>query len=138
MKFEIELNKEDAFRALLEVLDMSWIDDDGKFEIKSGKVLKDGEVFDDRADLFAALRNVENSIYPNLEFRGDAYITDYGNDDYESIDYGVQIGMLRSRVKKKMLTLDSKSESYKHLNDISERLKAIINCIYLYQAEIFD
>lgn len=77
VKIEIDLNKDQALDALLEILDMKWINDDGHFEIKNGKVYKNGEHYDDRADLFAALRNVENALYPNLEFRSDPYITDY-------------------------------------------------------------
>lgn len=78
---EMDLDKDHALDILLEVLDMKWIHDDGHFEIKNGKVYKNGEYYDDRADLFAALRNVENALYPNLEFRSDPYITDYGNDE---------------------------------------------------------
>ena len=77
VKIEIDLNKDQAIDALLEILDMKWINDDGRFEIKNGQVYKNGEYYDDRADLFAALRNVENALYPNLEFRSDPYITDY-------------------------------------------------------------
>ena len=77
---EMDLDKDHALDILLEILDMKWIDDDGHFEIKNGKVYKNGEHCDDRADLFAALRNVENALYPNLEFRGDPYITNYGDE----------------------------------------------------------
>lgn len=74
---EMDLGKDRALDILLEVLNMEWINDDGKFEIKNGKVYKNGEHYDDRADLFAALRNVENALYANLEFRRDPYITNY-------------------------------------------------------------
>ena len=74
---EMDLNKDQALDALLEILDMEWIHDDGHFEIKNGKVYKNGKHYDDRADLFAALRNVENALYPNLEYRSDPYITHY-------------------------------------------------------------
>lgn len=74
---EMDLNKDQALDALLEILHMTWINDEGNFEIKNGKVYKNGKHYDDRADLFAALRNVENALYPNLDFRGDPYITHY-------------------------------------------------------------
>ena len=66
---EMDLDKDQALDALLEILDMEWIHDDGRFEIKNGHVYKNGKRYDDRADLFAALRNVENALYPNLEYR---------------------------------------------------------------------
>lgn len=78
---EMDLNKDQALDALLEILDMEWIHDDGRFEIKNGKVYKNGKHYDDRADLFAALRNVENALYPNLEYRSDTYITHYDEND---------------------------------------------------------
>lgn len=81
VKIEIDLNESQALDALLEILDMEWIHDDGCFEIKNGQVYKNGEYYDDRADLFAALRNVENALYPNLEYRGDAYITHYDDEN---------------------------------------------------------
>lgn len=77
IRIEIDLNKDQALDALLEILGMEWINDDGHFEIKNGKVYKNGKHYDDRADLFAALRNVENALYPNLEYRSDPYITHY-------------------------------------------------------------
>ena len=80
MKFEVELDRDTALQALLECLDMTWINDEGNFEIKKGSVYKNGKIYDDRADLFAALRNVENAMYPNLDFRGDPYITNYGDE----------------------------------------------------------
>jgi len=77
---EMDLDKDQALDALLEILHMTWINDEGNFEIKNGKVYKNGKHYDDRADLFAALRNVENALYPNLDFRGDPYITNYGDE----------------------------------------------------------
>lgn len=35
---------------------------------------------DDRADLFCALRNVLNALAPNLDFRSDPYITNWGDE----------------------------------------------------------
>lgn len=81
ISIQMDLGKDQALDILLETLGMEWIHDDGHFEIKNGKVYKNGEHYDDRADLFAALRNVENALYPNLEFRGDPYITHYGDEE---------------------------------------------------------
>lgn len=78
---EMDLDKDQALDILLETLGMEWINDDAHFEIKNGKVYKNGKHYDDRADLFAALRNVENALYGNLEFRGDPYITNYGDEE---------------------------------------------------------
>jgi hypothetical protein len=80
IKFEMEMDFDTAFDALLEVLDMKWVLDDDAFEIKKGMVYRNGEPFDERADMFAALRNILNAHYPNLDFRGDDYITHYGDE----------------------------------------------------------
>lgn len=69
-----------AFDALCQVLGMEWVKDDANFEIKNGYVYKNGKKYDCRADMFAALRNVLNANYPNLEFRSDQYITNYEDD----------------------------------------------------------
>ena len=84
MKVKIELDLEwyDVFDALLQTLNMEWIQDqDAEFEIKNGTVYKDGTRWDDRADLFAALRNVQNAQIPNLDFRSDPYITHYCDEE---------------------------------------------------------
>ena len=86
IKIEIEMSVEQSVRCLLETLDMSWINDPGDFEIKNGSVYKNGELYDYRADLFAALRNLENQLYPNLEVRSDPYITNYSDGEDEDID----------------------------------------------------
>lgn len=78
IKFEVELTKDQLLEAFLESIHMNWINDDGDFEIRDDGVYKDGELIDERSNLFAALRNVENSMYPGLEFRSDSYITHYG------------------------------------------------------------
>ena len=80
IKFEIEMDFDQAFDALCEVLHMdSLVNEEGKVEIKKGMVYVNGKAVDDRPDLFAALRNVLNAKYPNLEFRSDSYITHYGD-----------------------------------------------------------
>ena len=81
VKFEIPMDFDMAFSALCQVLDMEWINDDANFEIKNGYVYKNGKKFDCRANMFAALRNVLNATYGNLEFRGDSYITHYSDDE---------------------------------------------------------
>jgi hypothetical protein len=78
--FEFDLDWYGAFDILLKELHMEWINNDDDFEIKNGKVYANGKVVDDRADLFAALRNVQNAQIPNLEFRSDPYITHYGDE----------------------------------------------------------
>ena len=78
---EFDLDWYGAFDILLKELHMEWINDDRNFEIKNGKVYANGKVVDDRADLFAALRNVQNAQIPNLEFRSDPYITHYCDED---------------------------------------------------------
>lgn len=81
VKFEIPMDFDMAFSALCQVLDMEWIEDDANFEIKNGYVYRNGKKYDYRADMFAALRNVLNATYRNLEFRGDSYITHYSDDE---------------------------------------------------------
>ena len=81
VQIEYDMNWQNAFDLLLQILHMTWIDKDAKFEIKNGKVYSNGKVVDDRADLFAALRNVQNAMIPNLEFRSDKYITHYCDEE---------------------------------------------------------
>lgn len=81
VQIEYDIDWQHAFDLLLETLHMRWINDDAHFEIKNGMVYKDGAKFDDRADLFAALRNVQNAMIPNLEFRSDTYITHYCDEE---------------------------------------------------------
>ena len=80
VKFEMDMDFDMAFSALCQVLDMEWINDDANFEIKDGYVYKDGEKYDYRADMFAALRNILNAKYHNLDFRSDPYITNYEDE----------------------------------------------------------
>lgn len=78
---KIDIDPAEAFRILCKTLDMDFVLD----ENTNYKVFKDdhdnknrvyvyGECFDDRGDLFVALRNVAVNIFPNVGFRGDDYI----------------------------------------------------------------
>ena len=84
----IDVNEFEAFRILCKTLDMDFVyNDDRKFIIKKDEeedtnfvyLVENGEetLYDERGDLFVALRNVAVNICPNVEFRGDSYI--YGN-----------------------------------------------------------
>ena len=81
VQYEFDLDWYGAFYILLKELDMEWIYNNDDFEIKNGKVYANGKVVDDRADLFAALRNVQNAMIPNLEFRSAPYITHYCDEE---------------------------------------------------------
>lgn len=83
VQIEYDIDWQRAFDLLLDTLHMRWINKDADFEIKNGKVYANGKVVDDRADLFAALRNVQNAQIPNLEFRSDPYITHYCDEEDE-------------------------------------------------------
>ena len=81
---QIDIDSSEAFRILCETLHMtSVLDEDTKFIIKKNEdgennlyVIKDGveHYYDDRGDLFVALRNVAVNMFPNTSFRRDAYI----------------------------------------------------------------
>lgn len=82
-----ELGWEQAFDLLLQVLDMTNIvNSEEELYIHKGRVCRkdrktgEYEIIDDRADLFAALRNVVNAMVPNLDYRSDPYITNWGNE----------------------------------------------------------
>lgn len=78
-----ELDDIKAFYILCEVLHIKdLVLSEEKLYIHEGNVCrkdKNGkfEVVDERADLFAALRNVACAHWPNVEFRSDPYITCY-------------------------------------------------------------
>lgn len=84
---QIDIDSSEAFRILCETLHMtSVLDEDTKFIIKKNDdgennlyAIKNGVEYhyDDRGDLFVALRNVAVNMFPNTSFRGDDYI--YGN-----------------------------------------------------------
>lgn len=81
---QIDIDSREAFRILCETLHMkSVLDEDTKFIVKKNE---DGENhlyaikndveqhYDDRGDLFVALRNVAVNMFPNTSFRSDDYI----------------------------------------------------------------
>lgn len=78
-----------AFHLLCEVLDIKeLILSEEELVIHDGAVCRrkeDGEyeVVDERADLFAALRNVACATWPNLDYRSDDYITNYCDGEEE-------------------------------------------------------
>ena len=84
---QIDIDSSEAFRILCETLHMtSVLEEDTKFIVKKNEdgennlyVIKNGVEYhyDDRGDLFVALRNVAVNIFPNTSFRSDDYI--YGN-----------------------------------------------------------
>lgn len=83
---EVTFDEVQAFRTLCEVLDIdSVVFSEEQLYIHKGKVCRkdengDFKVVDDRADLFAALRNVAVAYWANCEFRSDPYITNWGEE----------------------------------------------------------
>ena len=81
---KIDIDEYEAFRILCKTLDMSFVlNEDIDFFVRKDDCgyncvyyIKDGhdEIYDDRGDLFVALRNVAVNLFPNLEFRGEKYI----------------------------------------------------------------
>lgn len=81
---QIDIDKYEAFRVLCKTLDMDFIfNEDIYFFVRKDcynnncvYYIKDGhdELYDDRGDLFIALRNVAVNIFPNVWFRNDDYI----------------------------------------------------------------
>lgn len=82
-----ELDEIQALRLFVRVLDMENLTcGEEQLYIHGGKVCRkdengEYEAVDDRADLFAALRNVINALVPNCDFRSDPYITHYCDGD---------------------------------------------------------
>ncbi len=79
----IEISSTKAFTLLCKKLHMdSVLNEDGLYEVRpeykypaeGNKLWKDGEIIDERGDLFIALRNVAVQLYPNLLFRNADYI----------------------------------------------------------------
>lgn len=78
---DIEVNTSDAFRILCQTLDMEWmLDDDLDFyaaldkETEECFVMKGGEVYDDRGELYLALCNLAREIFPNCELRNPTVV----------------------------------------------------------------
>jgi hypothetical protein len=121
---ELTINERKAFTMLCDALDIKEL-------IQSDKdlVIKDGYVqvrtpsggylvVDNRADLFAALRNVANCITPNCEFRSDPYITHYDECDEVEHNYDVcDICDLLERVKE----LEARAKSLEKRMDTTEK-----------------
>lgn len=80
---EVTFDEVQAFRTLCEALEIDTVVlSEEQLYIHKGKVCRkdrdgDLEVVDDRADLFAALRNVAVAYWAGCEFRSDPYITHY-------------------------------------------------------------
>lgn len=78
---------EDVFRVLIGKLHMDFVlDEDTNYIVKDrygANVVYRSDIpnikFDDRGDLFVALRNVAVNMFPNLSFRSEDYI--YSNKD---------------------------------------------------------
>lgn len=80
---ETDINEKQAFDLLLKATLMDDMLLDDSLEVKHNTygekvvyrvVNGHDETFDDRGDLFVALRNVACCLYPNLPFRGADYI----------------------------------------------------------------
>lgn len=81
---QIDIDSSEAFRILCETLHMTSVfDQDTKFIVKKNEdgennlyAIKDGVEYhyDDKGDLFVALRNVAVNMFPNTSFRSDDYI----------------------------------------------------------------
>lgn len=93
---QIDIEPEEAFRVLCETLNMKFVlDDYNDFIIKKdpygdNRVYQryfDGAYetrpYDDRGDLFIALRNVAVQMFPNLHFRNEKYIYKYEESEGE-------------------------------------------------------
>jgi hypothetical protein len=80
----IDIESDEAFRILCKTLDMEYVlNEDIDFFIKKDSYgdncvyyISDGhdEMYDDRGDLFVALRNVAVNMFPNVYFRSADYI----------------------------------------------------------------
>ena len=85
---KIKLNEYDALEALCKALNCEVVlDPDKELKIEKGYVwIKENgkwKKYDERADLYAALRNVICAITPNCEFRSGSDITHYDDErDY--------------------------------------------------------
>lgn len=86
---EIDITPEEAFNILCKSLKMEFVmnemtnftvakNDFGENVVWIGSA-HDGSWFDDRGDLFVALRNVAVRLFPNVSFRNKDYIMRYGD-----------------------------------------------------------
>lgn len=82
---KIDIDEAEAFRILCKTLDMEFVlNDDIEFYVKKDEEYEElkvcykenghEKVYDERGELFVALRNVAVNIFPNRSFRGDEYI----------------------------------------------------------------
>lgn len=77
---QIDIEPAEAFRILCKTLCMDCVlDEHTKYEVRKSEdyderhVYLGGVRYDDRGDLFAALRKVATLIFPNVAFRGENY-----------------------------------------------------------------
>lgn len=80
----IDIDSSEAFRILCKTLHMDFVlDEEIDFFVRKNDeeencvyVIRNGhdELYDERGDLFVALRNVAVNMFPNLWFRSDDYI----------------------------------------------------------------
>ena len=81
---KIDIDSSEAFRILCKTLHMEFVlDEDTEFFVRKNEygensvyVTRDGHdaEYDERGDLFVALRNVAVNMFPNASFRSDDYI----------------------------------------------------------------
>lgn len=81
---QIDIDSAEAFRILCKTLDMEFVlDEDTEFFVRKDSYgdncvyyTRDchDEKYDDRGDLFVALRNVAVKMFPNVSFRNADYI----------------------------------------------------------------
>lgn len=85
---QIDIDEDQAFEVLCKTLHMEFVlDEETVFFVKENAwgekcvwyINENGQeqIYDDRGDLFVALRNVAVTLYPNIWFRGDDYIFCY-------------------------------------------------------------
>ena len=80
----IDIDSSEAFKILCKTLHMDFVlDEEIDFFVRKNDeeencvyVIRNGhdELYDERGDLFVALRNVAVNMFPNLWFRSDDYI----------------------------------------------------------------
>ena len=80
----IDIDSSEAFRILCKTLHMDFVlDEETDFFVRKNDeeencvyVIRNGhdDLYDERGDLFVALRNVAVNMFPNLWFRSDDYI----------------------------------------------------------------